>query len=590
MIGPGRVSRPEMPPAAGLPAVPVKTPEEAVKPQESRPRTGARSAAWIGRERGGARLFYLACLVVFLYGAASRVALQNVYARTAVDALALAQGDTLAARLRWAFHQTYYPPLHDSLVTLGASLVGATPRAVIRLLWIVPLATSLLIAAFYRERGHRRSGWVVGGVYLLLPFVWRSAVFPVMDCTSTVFLAASFLFLERASRSRRLRDEALAGLSLGLGMMTKWTFGVFAGPWAIAHALCGLAPMDRPTRTGRWARPAVLSLSFLAVTLPWYATRANWVSFAATATNDADILAGVGRFRVVRFLGEMLAGLHGTAAGVVGAAAIGVALAAVLAQVRPGEKGAGRALGFVLSAVVLPLVVLSRMPHLEGRYLAPLCVTLVLTPAFATEGWLARFLTVTLVAILGVFSVVRGVVPDLSACRAVRSDPRHVRTAWHDPAADDVLAWFGALVKEERELTQGLTAHPIYRSSEIAWENSLILLLHQAGRIPAVVVPTPMYPGFVADLGAGRAPRYLLTDCNGPASCAPRHRGLYDYLVLATGMDRPYVMPTETRPLPRVASVAFGEDWPLIERLYTLRASAPVGPETWYLWKRTSPH
>jgi hypothetical protein len=511
---------------------------------------------------------------MFLVGAGGRVAVQNLYHRVTIEAVAMGPGMALTERLAWIGNERYYPPLHPWIVLAFAHLTGNDAAMVTRLLWAVPIGTSLLIATFYRLRRRAALGWAAAGVYLLLPGVWEAAVFPFMDVTPTVFLAAAFCLLEAGRTARGRGADVATGIVLGLGMMTKWTFGLFAGPWAMLAASWRFSQGGDGTGKATPARLATVAAGFLPVALPWYVFRLQWSSFFQTAGNNPDPRAWGMNAHVLREFSKSLWGAPSTTA-------IGLVLALFIVHLATRRNRRGAA--FVAAALLVPLLGFLRLPHMEARYLAPLWVSLLLVPAFAS-GRVARTASlIFLIAIAG-GATAGGVVPEFRALRAVRSDPRHAATPWYNPVAADALAWFASLAAGDPSLHR-VVAHPIYRSELVSPEETLGLLVHQAARVRVDPYGLVYYPIFVDILRRGSIRSHLLTTCRDAADCATRQRKFYDVAARDSPPDAPFVSPGGDLALPAVATEAFGADWPLIERDFTLQASARIGPETWYLWK-----
>ena len=540
-----------------------------------RPRRGPRPAA----------LWYAAVLAFFLWSAWARVAVQNAYHRGTIETFIPLAGQPLWTNLRLAYKDRYYPPVHRGLVVLAMHAVGADPAAITRAFWLIPVGTSLLVVLFYRLRGRPALGWFAGAAYLLLPFAWEGAVFPVYDYSLTIFVAASFVLLEIARRRGGSLDVAL-GACLGLGFLVKWTFGLFAGPWALAYALAGRRP---PTATA-WKRQAATFLrvaaGFLPLVLPWYAFQLNWHAFLPTVGNSADPRFGIFNATFPDSLGGMLGPPPAWSVALVAA----LLLALLLQKGEAGVERDDRV--YAVAAGLLPLGCMLVLPHVEERYLSGLVVAVMLAPAFFSPARLMRFVAGGFLAAVMAGAILGTVAPDLRHLRNVRADPRRAESPWYNPGAARAEAWFAGLAARDRDLPiRGVRPHPLYRSQLLPPEDSLGTILYRAGRIPLHMSDIFSYADFARDLRqGGQRDAYLLTNCRDAPGCVRPNRERYRYVTAMTSADHPFHEPGSGRVPTSVGAEPLGADWPAITAAFDLIGQAEIGKETWYLWRpKTGP-
>ena len=549
-----------------------------MKPPGSGPRDGARPAARIGLDRGIARLFYAVCLAVFLWGAWERVAVQNVYQRETIQTIMDKPVPSVWERFARPFHATYYPPLHDWIVLTAALIVGDDPTRVTRALWVVPIVCSMLIALYYRALGRPRTGWFAAGIYLLLPCAWNAAVFPSRDATPAVFVAAAFLFQEIAWRRRSGVCDVAAGVALGSGMLAKWTFSLFAAPWAILQATAAGA---NPRGAGLWRRVSKLarvSIAFLAVTVPWYG-HLRWNGLLSTVGNDpGPRIWGANRL----FFGCVVRNLLAADGDPRPLLAI-LGLLAILAIDRRKNDPEARGPAFLAAAVVLPMTGALFLPHLESRYLAPLAVAVLLAPAFARSRAARAAMTLFLLAMF-VSATWFNVVPELRRVRAIRADPAHGAAEWYDPAAAQAEAWFASVAPKDPDLRRGILIHPMYQTGGLRVEGTLPVILFRVARIPVDPWGQTYYAELVERLRNRQIISYILTNCGDREDCVARNRAAYDEAIHSNPGG--YMQPGSGERNKPVAAEPLGADWPYLVRDFDLCASATISKDTWYLWKR----
>jgi 4-amino-4-deoxy-L-arabinose transferase-like glycosyltransferase len=241
----------------------------------------------------------------------------------------LRQGVSLQSLFTALTWSDYYPPLVHMTVAgfyqmLGVSMdVAAMANS---------LYLALLLLAVYGigERLAGQGPWVgLLSAFLvsLLPMIFAMSRYLYLDFALTAMVAANICLLLRSDRFQRRGYALLYGLSLGLGLLVKWTFVVFvAGPlllvllrrdtlvaaWQAARsgltlrdgglagakrlavaALLGLAV------TGLWFVPnvqatAALTLGYGLVPLSWLMWTFTWLFVLAPSSRGSNLLAALG--------------------------------------------------------------------------------------------------------------------------------------------------------------------------------------------------------------------------------------------------------------------------------------------------------
>lgn len=171
----------------------------------------------------------------------------------------------------WFTEFNTYPPLTHLVGALGVFIAGKGPMSVIivsNLLFVPLLAASCY--SIGRMAYGARAGLLAGLFALGTPiFVSQMHVFMV-DPPQAAMVAASVWGILACRRFERVALAGLAGLAVGLAMMTKSTSVIFlAGPIAVAILRGGFR---------HWRGLLVFLLIASAISLPWYVDHANQLS------------------------------------------------------------------------------------------------------------------------------------------------------------------------------------------------------------------------------------------------------------------------------------------------------------------------
>jgi len=190
-----------------------------------------------------------------------------------------------AGRLHEAFSLTApYPPLVYLVGSVGIAIGGAgvAPPIIANNLVFVPL-----LALGCYQVGRRAFGPTAGllAVVFALGSPLATAQFHVfmVDAPETAMVAVSIWLIIASEEFSRVGVSALAGLTVGLGLLTKEPFAFFvAGILAVTIVRMGVTFV----RDGslRWRGLAAFAIVALAVALPWYITEYSTVHARAASS------------------------------------------------------------------------------------------------------------------------------------------------------------------------------------------------------------------------------------------------------------------------------------------------------------------
>jgi dolichol-phosphate mannosyltransferase len=335
-----------------------------------------------------------------------------------------------------------HPPMVAWLVRVGTLLFGDTEFGVRFGALCCGTVSSYFIYRLTRNVFGESSALLALGLAQVLPFFFLAGMIMTPDAPLTAAWAASVYFLERALIAGRRRAWIWAGLSLGLGLLSKYTIAMLG---AGTFLFMVLDPTSR-----RWLRhwepyaAACIAAAVFAPVVVWNAQH-DWASFAFQTSRR---LAEAPRFSLHKLVGAALVLLTPTGLFAAGAALIGA------------DAMAPRASRFMRIAVAVPLAVFAVFSLRHEVKLdwtgAPWVAALPLM-AFAAEPqgtgplrrWLRSAWPVTLICMLlfygaGFYHLVLGI-PGLG----VTSHTELAPVEWRDFArqidgiTDDVRARYG---------------------------------------------------------------------------------------------------------------------------------------------------
>jgi 4-amino-4-deoxy-L-arabinose transferase-like glycosyltransferase len=167
------------------------------------------------------------------------------------------------------------PPLFAASASIMYALFGRTAD-VATMVNVVYMAIAL--SATYgmgRRWGGPRLGWAATALLAFFPMFYAMSRYFYLEFALTAMVTLT-VYLLLTTEDFRKRNVSLAfGLSLGLGLLTKRTFAVFAvGPVLVAVLTSGLIPMawERLKQRPRvyWDKLALALVGGLALALLWY--------------------------------------------------------------------------------------------------------------------------------------------------------------------------------------------------------------------------------------------------------------------------------------------------------------------------------
>ncbi|MCP3957836.1 MAG: glycosyltransferase family 39 protein [bacterium] len=171
-----------------------------------------------------------------------------------------------AAALAGVYGHGHWPPFHPLLLGAGLTL-GGPNVAVARLLTVLmSTLTTFLVYRFARELTSDRAAWTAAWLHALYPTFVAYSHYLWSETTYVCLLLAGLLATVRlpaADGRRRLVGAAVAGLALGLAVLTRTAALPFL---LVVPAWLWLASGRR-----RIAVPAIVLASGLGVILPWQA-------------------------------------------------------------------------------------------------------------------------------------------------------------------------------------------------------------------------------------------------------------------------------------------------------------------------------
>jgi dolichol-phosphate mannosyltransferase len=239
-----------------------------------------------------------------------------------------------------------HPPMVAWLIRTGTAVFGQTEFGVRAGALACGALTSVFVYRLTRNVFGASSALSALLLAQALPFFFLAGFLTTPDAVLTTLWAATLYFLERALIAGQSKAWWFVGISLGLGMISKYSIAMLA-PVTLIFML-----WDPNSR--RWWRrwepygAALLAVAIFSPVLIWNAQH-DWASFAFQTSRR---LAEAPRFTLHRLIASMLVLL--TPTGV-------LALAAFLARGKPGgaasEAGGARWWRLMTLAILLPLTV-----------------------------------------------------------------------------------------------------------------------------------------------------------------------------------------------------------------------------------------
>jgi dolichol-phosphate mannosyltransferase len=286
-----------------------------------------------------------------------------------------------------------HPPMVAWLIRLGTSVLGESEFGVRAGALFSGALASLFIYKLTRNLFGARSALTALLFMQLLPFFFCGGFLMTPDAPLTAAWSATLYFLERALIAERVRAWWGAGISLGLGLLSKYTIAMLV-PAALIFMM-----LDAQAR--RWLRhwipyaAGVLALALFTPVILWNA-RHEWISFAFQTSRR---LAEPPRFSLHKLLLSALVLL--TPPGFL----------TVVSALRPRaatESQQQRALLFLLLSVLLPFTVyllFSLQHEVKLDWTGTVWIAAVPALAYAAHGRVRVAWATTLVLLLLLYGV-----------------------------------------------------------------------------------------------------------------------------------------------------------------------------------------
>ena len=192
---------------------------------------------------------------------------------------------------------TSYPPLFFLSTPFfyhifGEGSVGAAMTNILYL--------ALLLLATYKIGRHlysRNAGILAALLLSLFPQIYGQARVPMLDLSLTAMVAVSVWLLLETDHFRRTGWTLLLGLSMGLGMLAKWTYPIYvAGPcaWYLWQSWrAGPTVVRRLRLLPRWLNVLLAILLGLGLAALWYVPNMSGVKahlFDASQHVNIDVV------------------------------------------------------------------------------------------------------------------------------------------------------------------------------------------------------------------------------------------------------------------------------------------------------------
>ncbi|MBI4870457.1 MAG: hypothetical protein HY814_02695, partial [Candidatus Riflebacteria bacterium] len=298
----------------------------------------------------------------WMYLAACSNALDSgILAGDAFEGRRLLERDGLLA---WFASHRYYPPLYFGWLALLCP-AGERPSVELLVMWSDLLVVAGLLGlacALLRMGGKAEAAATAALLAVGSPIINQQLKVLQFECGLLGVVGLALWLLSGPRGLPGLFGAALLGLLGGLGLLFKWTAGLYLlGPVAVATVTWFRSGGAVGAGAARLALAAVVAALIAG---PWFAFVLDWDLLATTTLNDQTpgLPQGFAAFRVqlANYAGDLPSGLGLHLSGLVAA---GVAV---------GLLRRARGTFLFLSSAVVAIVCLACFRHWESRYLAPL--------------------------------------------------------------------------------------------------------------------------------------------------------------------------------------------------------------------------
>ena len=287
-------------------------------------------------------------------------------------------------------------------------------------------AATLVVFALGRELFDFRTGFISALLFFFAPLTAFLSWFITTDSLLLLAWAAALLCLVRAVDTDRMHWWVATGVAAGLGLMSKYTMGIFAVS-AAGFLLSGAPQRKLLKRPGPYVGVIIAALLF-APNILWNITH-QFATFGHTAELSKLEAPGLHPASALRFVAEQF--------GVFGPLAMGAFVIAAVRGVGPHGDSPVRARRHALLLwFVLPFLLIITAQAFASRafanWAAPAYVgASVLAGAWlaARRRWLIATLAVNIVLMLGVYHY-RQILPALGVHLPIKGDPMQKLEGW----------------------------------------------------------------------------------------------------------------------------------------------------------------
>jgi membrane-associated phospholipid phosphatase len=283
-------------------------------------------------------------------------------------------------------------PLIAYLIAAGTSIFGSNEFGVRVLAMALSVLSSLVLYALGRDLYDEKVGALAAMLFQAVPLFNTYGVLMTIDAPFVFFWLLSLLLFYRAATRGSLSYWALLGVSVGMGLLAKYTMALFY-PCAALFLLASAGRRKALLSPGPYAA-LVLSLALFSPVIIWNAGH-GWVSVKHTAFSHLNVDEGlmVSAGSVLNFLGGQL--------GVVGPLLLPLMLYALLKRQRTERWS-------FLFWFSVPVLLLFLAKSLQGKVQANWAMSGYLTglvafsavylAGFASAGWARKALVAAAVA------------------------------------------------------------------------------------------------------------------------------------------------------------------------------------------------
>lgn len=170
-----------------------------------------------------------------------------------------------------------HPPLVGWLIKIGTTFFGTNEFGVRIGAVLAGLITAFIVYGFSRKLFDKGTSITAGALSLLLPYFWGASFLVSPDAGLMLFWALSLWMIWNALEGARRSNWILVGLTVGLGMLSKYSIALLALP---VLTLIWIVPSWRKWLKDPYFYSApIVALFVFSPVLFWNATH-SWASFA----------------------------------------------------------------------------------------------------------------------------------------------------------------------------------------------------------------------------------------------------------------------------------------------------------------------